>query len=208
MADNGPKQHASFDSGRQHLGAVYAKALLGATEKLGNTDSVLSELESLVADVLDKLPKFDAALSSPRIAQEEKVRILKRAFGGKMSPVLLNFLNVAAEHGRLDCLRAIAEGARRLYNQLRNRVEVNLQSAQPLTNQLRELIAVRLAQLLGREIDLQTGVDPDLLGGIVVRVGDTVYDGSLANKLKTMRGAAIERTARTMRESLERFALS
>lgn len=208
MADNGPKQHASFDSGRQHLGAVYAKALLGATEKLGQTESVLAELESLVADVLDKLPQFDAALCSPRIAQEEKVRILKRAFGGKMSPVLLNFLNVAAQHGRLDCLRAILRAAKTLYNELRGRVEITVQTAYPLSNPVRERIASKLRQMLGHEVVLSTEIEEDLLGGLVVRIGDTVYDGSLANKLKTMRGAALERTARTMRDSLERFALS
>jgi F-type H+-transporting ATPase subunit delta len=207
MAENG-QNRASFDSGRQHLGAVYAKALLGATEKLGQTEPVLEQLESLVADVLDRLPQFEAALSTPRIAVEEKVRILQKAFGGRMSPVLLNFLNVAAQHGRLDCLRAIARQARHYYNELRNRVEVRLQSAQPLSNPLRELIASRLQQLLGREVDLQSQVDPELLGGIVVRVGDTVYDGSLANKLNRMRGVALERTARTMRGSLDRFALS
>lgn len=207
MAENG-QNRASFDSGRQHLGAVYAKALLGASEKLGQTESVLEQLESLVADVLDRLPQFDAALSTPRIATEEKVRILQKAFGGRMSPVLLNFLNVAARHDRLDCLRAIAQQARHQYNELRGRVEINLQSAQPLSNPLRELIASRLQQLLGREVDLRAAVDPELLGGIVVRVGDTVYDGSLANKLNRMRGVALERSARTMRESLDRFALS
>jgi len=207
MAENG-QNDASFDSGRQHLGAVYAKALIGAAEKLGQTETVLSELESLVTDVLPKLPQFDAALCSPRIAHEEKVRILDQAFADKMSPVLLNFLKVASQHGRLDCLRAIAVAARKLFNELRNRLEVKLSSAQPLSNPLRELISGRLANLLGREVDLQTQVDPELLGGIVVRVGDTVYDGSLANKLNRMRSVALERTTRTMRESLGRFALS
>lgn len=198
----------SFDSGKQHLGSVYAKALLGATEKQGNTDAVLGELESLVHDVLDKLPQFAAALRTPRIATEEKIAILQKAFGGKMSPVLLNFLKVAAEHSRLDCLPSIAQESRKLVNQLRGRVAVKLQSAQPLNNQLRDLIVARLQTLLGREVDLQASVDSELLGGLVVRVGDTVYDGSLANKLNRMRSVAVERTARTMRESLDRFALS
>jgi F-type H+-transporting ATPase subunit delta len=197
-----------IDTGRQRVGTVYAKALLGAAEKAGQTDAVLSELESLVADVLDKLPDFDDVLHTPRITQEEKVQLLDRIFGGKMSPLLLNFLKVVAQHERLDCLRAIERAARKLYNQLRHRVEVLVESATPISNQLQYTIAARLKQVLGRDVVLTTEVNADLLGGLVVRVGDTVYDGSLAGKLKQMQAVTLERTTETIRESIERFSLT
>jgi F-type H+-transporting ATPase subunit delta len=197
-----------IDTARQRVGTVYAKALLGAAEKAGQTDSVLAEMESLVADVLDKLSDFDEMLRSPRIAHEEKVRLLDRVFGGKMSPLLLNFLKVVSQHERLDCLRAIERAARTLYNQLRKRVEVLVESATPISNQLQYTIASRLKQALGRDVVLSADVNPDLLGGLVVRVGDTVYDGSLAGRLKQMQAVTLEKTTDTIRESLERFSMT
>ena len=207
MAQSSPKK-AVIDTARHRIGTVYAKALLGATEKAGQTDRVLGELESLVTDVLDKLPDFEEALRTPRIKPEDKVRMLDSVFGGKMAPLLLNFLKVVAQHERLDCVRAIDRAARKLFNQLRKRVEVLVESAAPLSNQLQYTIAAKLKQALGRDVVLTADVNPDLLGGLVVRVGDTVYDGSLAGKLKQMQAVTLQHTTATIRESIERFSLT
>ncbi|MCU0876342.1 MAG: ATP synthase F1 subunit delta [Pirellulaceae bacterium] len=199
---------ASLDTGRQRIGTVYAKALLGAAEKAGQADSVVDELGTIVSEALDQSPDLDEVLRTPRIASEEKVGIVERVFGGRVSPLVLNFLKVLAGHERLDCLRAIERAARLQLHQLRNRVEVLVETASPLSAPLRQQVAARLTQLLGREVILSTEVNPDLLGGIVVRVGDTVYDGSLAGKLKSMESVTLERTTNTIRQSLARFALT
>jgi F-type H+-transporting ATPase subunit delta len=198
----------TFDPAKQRLGTVYAKALLGAAEKAGQTDRVLDELDSLVADVLDKQPDFDEALRTPRIAPEEKLLLLDRVFSGRVSPLLLNFLKVAAQHERLDTLRAIQRAARKLYNEMRSRVEVLVESAAPISTQLRTKISTRLRELLGREVVLTSNVNPDLLGGLVVRVGDTVYDGSLAGKLKMMEAVTLEQATQRLRESMDRLSIS
>jgi hypothetical protein len=117
MSSARPKSKV-IDAGLQRVGAVYAKALLGASEKAGQTDVVLEELGSLVA-LLDELPDFDEVLRTPRIAYEDKVRLLERVLGGKVSPLLLNFVKVISQHERLDALRAIERAARKLFNQLR-----------------------------------------------------------------------------------------
>ncbi len=198
----------TFDPARQRLGTVYAKALLGATEKAGQTQRVLDELDSLVADVLDTQPDFDEVLRTPRIAPEEKVQLLERVFASRVSPLLLNFLKVIAQHERLDALRAIQRAARKLYNETSGRVEVLVRSAAPLSNQVRLNISTRLKALLGKEVVLTTELDPDLLGGLVVRVGDTVYDGSLAGKLKAMEAVTLEHATQRLRESVDQFALT
>jgi len=205
---NARSKPATFDPARQRLGTVYAKALLAAAEKAKQTEAVLAELDALVADVLDKLPDFDEALRTPRIAPEEKLRLLERVFASRVSPLMLNFLKVVAQHERLDCLRAIQRAAQKQYNEMRNRVEVLVETAAPLSNQLRGSIAARLGQLLGREVVLSTQLNPDLLGGLVVRVDDTVYDGSLAGRLKAMQAVTLDHTTQTIRQSLERFALT
>jgi F-type H+-transporting ATPase subunit delta len=206
MPQSRPKAKV-IDAGMQRVGAVYAKALLGASEKAGQTDAALEELGSLVS-LLDELPDFDEVLRTPRIAHEDKVRLLERVLGGKVSLLTLNFIKVVAQHERLDGLRAIERAARKLFNQLRKRVEVTVRSAAPISNQLQYTIAAKLKQLLHRDVVLSAEVDPDLLGGLVVRVGDTVYDGSLAGKLKQMQAVTLDKTTETIRESLERFSIT
>jgi F-type H+-transporting ATPase subunit delta len=202
-----PRHTTVLDTGLQHLGMVYARALLGAAEKAGQTDAVLDELQSLVRDVLDRLPHFEAALASPRVPFEAKEQLLDRAFRGRMNPVLLNFAKILALRGRFDTIRPVQSAARRLLNELRNLVEVRVVSAEPLDRTTRDMIASRLAGLLGRNVDVHPQVDPELVGGMVIRIGDTVYDGSIANQLRR-RSDLVARATQTMRTNPERLAIA
>ncbi len=205
MSEKKPRSPAA-DIGKQQVAAVYAKGLLGASEKAGVTESVLEEFDSLVDDVFEQLPQLEATLSSQRLSVAEKLGVLDRAFGGRMSDNLLTFLKVVAQHGRLDCLRQIRRAARTQLNELRHRVEVYVTTAEPINDDLRSRIADALRNYLGREIDLIADVSPELIGGMVVRVGDTVYDSSVLNKLGQMRSQAIQRAVREMREHADRFS--
>jgi len=195
------------DAGRQHLGTVYAKALLGAAGKSGQANEIVEELEALVSDVLDKLPQLDELMKTPRLTPEERLPIIDRAFGGKLSPTLLTFLKVVSNHGRLDCLRAIARSARKQLNAAQGRIEVIVETAHPLSNTIRDRLIARLSALLGQQVMVTTRLNQDLLGGLVVRVGDTVYDASLASRLKRMEQVTLDHTKQTIRQSLERFAV-
>jgi|SRR3954447_12912494 F-type H+-transporting ATPase subunit delta len=207
MAESRAKSD-TMDAGRQHLGTVYAKALLGAAEKAGQADQVVDELESLIHDVLDKHEKLGAILMSLRLTHEERLPILEKAFGGKLSPTLMTFLKVVSKHGRLGALRAIARRARKQLNVARGRVEVLVETAHPLSNPLRDRITSRLSELLGKQVILNTRINEDLLGGLMVRVGDTVYDASLAASLKRMEQVTLEHTKEAIRKSIERFAIT
>jgi F-type H+-transporting ATPase subunit delta len=197
----------TFDTGRQHLGAVYAKALLGATQAAGNTQEVLDQLDSLVADVLDRLPRFEAVLASPRVPAAEKVAMLDRAFARRMHSLLLNFLKVVAQHGRLDCLRDVSRAAHEMWNELRGRVSVEFRSAQPLGRTDLDLVTNRLRTALKSELDVSQRVDPDMIGGLVVRIEDTLYDGSVRNRLSRLRGELLQEAKRAIRQSADRFAV-
>jgi F-type H+-transporting ATPase subunit delta len=201
------RQHETLDSGRQHLGTVYARALLGAAEKAGQSETVVEELTSLVDELFPQIPKLELLLRTPRLSHEDRLPILDRALGGRVSPLTLTFLKVLSKHGRLDCLRAVARAAREQLDALRGRVEVQVQTAYPLSNPLRERITARLTELLGREVVLTTEVNEDLLGGLVVRVGDTVYDASLASQLKRMEQVTLDHTRQVLRQAGERFTL-
>lgn len=194
--------HTPLDAARERVGAVYAQALIGAAEAQQITPQLLEELDALLDDLLARLPQFGHFLASPRIPLEEKHRLLDLAFASRMTPLLLNFLKVLARHGRLDALRQIRVAAHRAYDALSGRVEVFIHSALPLGSADRVEIEQRLAAALGQPVRGHYAVVPHLLGGLLVRVGDTVFDGSLDNRLERMRQESVRRATELVRRTL------
>ena len=193
-----------FDTGQQHLGVVYAKALLAAAADAGIADHVLGELDGF-AELLDQLPQLEGTLASPRISLELKLQTLDKVLQGKASATFANFLKVVCRRRRFDCFRAIHQAAHERFNEMTGRVVVQVASAAPLDDAVQQRLAERLQELLQREIVLRLQVDPELIGGLVVRVGDTRYDASLANQLTRLRESVVERTAQVIRETTDRF---
>jgi F-type H+-transporting ATPase subunit delta len=191
--------------GMQHLGSVYADALLRAAENAGQTEAILAELDDFVREVLNVVPDFERILSSQLVSHEEKVGLLDRTIGSRASPMLLNFLKVVSRHGRLDILRAIRRQAHELYDKLRGNKRVRLSTATPIDDALAQQIAASLSGIVGGQPILERVVDPELIGGIVVRVGDTVYDASIANQLQTLRQQMIHRSAHEIQSRRDRF---
>ena len=195
-----------LDIGKQQVAAVYAKALIGAAEKSGNTDAVVDELSSLVNDVLVKFPDFEATLGSPRLAVDEKMALLDRVFGNKASEQLQTFLKVLCQHERLDCLREVSSESRRIVSELRNKVQVQVTTAHPLSEEQLNTIVHELQVKMSCEVDVATKIDEDIIGGIVVRVGDTVVDGSVRNQLQQMKTKAVHKVVEQIHDSNDRFA--
>ncbi len=193
---------------KQRIAAVYAKSLLGVTEPLHQSEAVVEELDALVEEVLRISPELEFTLGSPRIPADEKAGLLDRIFGGRLSEQVLTFLKVVGRHGRLDCLRQIRQAAREELNRLRNRVAVQVTTATPLEGPLRQRILEQLESKLAQPVELQCRVDPAVIGGLVVRVGDTVYDGSVANQLTRIKAQTIQNTFSQLRESVDRFAVT
>jgi F-type H+-transporting ATPase subunit delta len=196
---------ATENVGSQNVAAVYAKAYLGATEAAGSTDAALAELESLVSDVLDKLPRLDAILSSGLVSADQKIELIDKAVGTKATPLLRNFLNVLARHGRLDILRSVRSEAKKIVDKLRGRFRVHVTTAAELDSQLQQQLSETLRGMLGGEPVLVVNTRPELIGGIVLRVGDTVYDGSVATRLARIRDQMIDRSVHEIQSGRDRF---
>lgn len=204
--DDTPKHATVFDADQQHIGDVYAKALLSVGQETGQVDELVEQLGDFVAAV-DSLPKFRAALESPRISVDEKEAMVQKAVGGKVNKDLLNFLKVLGRKGRFDCLSAICGSARKMHDEMAGRAQATLTTASEVDASVVEGIASRLEKVLGKKVNLTASVDPDIIGGMVVRVGDTVYDGSVANQLRQVRAKAIKAASDSIRSSLDRFAI-
>lgn len=193
------------DIGKQQIAAVYAKALVSASEKTGNTHEVVDELDSIVDDVLVKFPGFEATLGSSRLSEDEKVGLIDRVFANG-SDQLKSFLKVLADHDRLDCLRQVRIEARRIYNEIQNRISVQVTTAGTLSDEQRHEIVDALQRKMSCEVDLNHEVDENIIGGMVVRVGDTIIDGSVRNKLAQMKSQAVQKVVEQIHAVSDRFS--
>jgi len=189
----------------EHIADVYAQALLTATEKTGQTAAAIENFDAVVTEVLDRFPKLENVLASILVSPEEKAALIDRVLGGRVTPLLVNFFKVVARHGRLDCVRAIHRQTHAAFDKLRNRIPVRLSTAQPLGDAAIEHIAESLRAKLGGEPVFEQEIDPALIGGAVLRIGDVVYDGSIANQLQDLRQQMIDRTAHEIQSRRDRF---
>ena len=198
-----PKHETTLDTGKQQVGEVYAASLLKAAEQAGETATVLSEFQSLVEDVLNVNPQIESILGSPRIAHDEKVSMINKAFQGKATKTFLNFLKVASKHGRLDCLRVTFASFREQLFAQQGRLEVQVTTAQELDHSTQDSMKAALSSAFDATVELVLNVDPQLIGGSLIRVGDTVYDSSVANRLERVRALAKDNTIREIRLATE-----
>jgi F-type H+-transporting ATPase subunit delta len=198
----------SGEVGSQGIAAVYAKAFVGATEAAGVTDAALAELDSLVTDVLDKLPRLDAIFSSAIVSGDEKIALIDKSIGPKATPLLRNFMKILARHGRLGLLRGVRREARKIVDKLRSRLRVYVSTATELDGDLTRRLTDMLRSMLGAEPVLEVNTRPELIGGMVLRVGDTVYDGSIATRLERIREQMIERSVHEIQSGRDRFGIA
>jgi len=199
-------QQSAVDTGAQQVAVVYAKAFVGAAEAAGQAEAAIAELESFVHDVLNRFPRLQAVLESDFIKPNEKIAILDRILSARASRTVLVLLKVLAAHERMNCLRAVSHAARALCDQMLGRVRVDVATAAPLTDALAERLAAQLREMLGGEPILVPRTDPDLIGGIVLRVGDAVYDGSVATQLAAIRGRMINRSVHEIQSRRDSFS--
>jgi F-type H+-transporting ATPase subunit delta len=186
--------HATvFDDATRHVARIYAESLLDAADKRQQTQEVLEQLEALVHDVLGRDAVFAIFLASAVVSREHKREALRRVFEGKVNDTLYNFLLVLNDHSRLGVLREIAVLMRDLHERRAGRMRVEVTSAAPLSDEQRERLRQELHAKFGREPILAVRVDADLLGGLIVRVDDWVYDGSIRARLERIQTQLIEK---------------
>ncbi len=193
------------DVGVEHIAEVYAKGLLDAAAQASQTAAVVNDFDAVTAQLLDRFPKWEEVLASGLISPDDKAATIDRVLKGRVSSILVNFLKVVARHGRLDCLRAIHWQVHVRYDAMHGRIPVRLSTAAPCSLEEIEKIAESLRVQLGGEPVFQQETDPNLIGGAVLRIGDTVYDGSIANQLQNLRQQMVERSAHEIQSRRDRF---
>ena len=164
----------------------YADTLFALAERHEGVEAYQDALAALV-DILNDSPALRSFLATPRIASADKKAVLRSALEDRVPEHFLNFVLVTVDKRRQALLGQIALSYNELLDEHRKRVHVEVTVARALDKAARERVAEGLSQLLGRTAIPHFRVHPQILGGVMVRAGDTVYDGSLRRRLKGMR---------------------
>lgn len=179
----------------------YAETLLALAERNGGDATVeaFGAAAEEVAAALSGDARVRAFLETPRVGVQQKQQVLRAAFEGRVPELFLRFLLVVAEKRRQGILPQIAAAYRDLVDARMGRVRVDVRIAHEPDAALRDEVRASLERRLGRAVLPTFTVDPELLGGLVVRVGDEVMDGSLRTRARDLRrrllGADLPETA-------------
>src|SRR5689334_12239796 len=192
-------------SSERRVARVYADALLGVAEQRGQAEEVGRELRSLVTEVYAHAPNVEATLSSPAVKRSAKVPVLEHAFKNNVSDLLFNFLNVLNAKDRLSLVRHVAAAYGDILDERAKRVRVSVRSAVPLSDEQTERLKQAISQATGLEPVVAAKVDESLLGGMIVQVGDQVFDSSVRYRIEAMRNQLLARSSYEIQAGRDRF---
>jgi F-type H+-transporting ATPase subunit delta len=164
----------------------YAEASFAIAERDGNVEEWLSQLRA-IGDALSD-PSLVRRLEDPKVPLAERQKALTGSLGRDVIPQVSNLAGLVLRRGRLDQLNDIAREFGRLYNRREGIVEATATSALELDDAEVDALRQRLEQITNGRVELALSVDPRLLGGVQVRLGDLLIDGSVLGRLERLRG--------------------
>src|SRR3954447_19714009 len=169
----------------EEIAAVYARSLFEVAKEQNKLDAVREQLGAF-ADSLDETRELQVFFFSPYFSSKEKEDGLDRAVTDA-DPIVVNFLKLLIENHRMPVIFRLRRGFDGLWRKENRLLPVQVTSAVELDDATVKHIGDRIAEQTSRRIDLSSSVDPEILGGIVVRVGNSVLDASIRNRLEKLR---------------------
>jgi F-type H+-transporting ATPase subunit delta len=170
----------------ESMGEIYAQALINEAQKQGALEEVTEDVRG-IGELLRTNKLFLAFTQALTIGDEERQATLEKLFRGRVHSLTLNVIQSMARRGRLMFLRGLAEGFLAIRKKMTGHVDVELTSARELS----PAVVERVKQALSRNstggsqvADIKVTVDPKLIGGMTLRIGDTLIDGSVATQLE------------------------
>ena len=171
------------------LAKRYARALLAVTENVEDVEGSLLSLK----EVYRTNDAFRRALHEPRIPRSKRMSLLRKPFEGKLGKPFEEFLDLLVDKHRVDLIPDIADAFDRLADASRGVVRVQVRSWKPLDSKMQATLQAKLVEITKRKVEMDVQTDPSLKGGMLVKIGDTVIDGSVASRLKELRERLMER---------------
>ncbi len=177
----------------EQVASQYAEAVIELTEESsgGQADS-LKKLERIhndlkvIAEIFETNEDFSLVLNHPNLSMEDKKELLLKIFKGRVDDTTLRLLELLSERRRLELLPYLEKPFKTILRERMNVVGGELISAQKLSDGQVQDIKARLTKHLGKRLELEVSVDPSLIGGMILKLGDQVIDGSLRGKLQVV----------------------
>jgi F-type H+-transporting ATPase subunit delta len=169
----------------EELAQVYARSLFEVAREQGHLD-VLREQLAQFADALNEHRELAVFFFSPYFSTKEKQEALGRLLEGA-DPIFVNFLSLLIENHRMPVIFRLRHEYQRLWDEENRTLPVQITSAIALDPATTESLGRTIAERAGRKVTLAARVDPDILGGIVVRVGNSILDASIRSRLEQLR---------------------
>jgi F-type H+-transporting ATPase subunit delta len=186
------------------IARVYSDAFLNAAGE--NAAEGIEELTSLLEDILATTPQFESMLITGLSNRDEKLGFIDRVIAPHSSEFFANYLRVLAQHDRLDLLKEILATARLELEKRNGQQRVQVVSAKSLDEATMARVKERVAAAFSFEPIIEPQTDPGLIGGIVIRVGNSVYDGSVRSWLKQLAKTMHQGSLHEIQSGRDRFS--
>lgn len=194
------------DASTQRLAKIYAEALLNVAEEKRCVAQILEEIDSLIDDVARPNRALGALLIGGAVGRKTRKLAIEKAFSARASDTFYKFLLVLNDHERLDLVRPIRRALHDLHDERARRLRVHLYSAVPLDEDVKTRILTAVHDFFKLEPVLVLHVDPKLLGGLKVRIGDRVFDGTVLSRIENLRNKLIARSSHEIQSGRDRFS--
>lgn len=169
----------------------YAEALFALGERHGQQEA-FAEAVDQVAALFESEPRLRTFLETPKVEPADKKGVLRQVFGGRVPPLFLNFLMLLVDKRRQRLIGEVAREYHALLDEHLGRVHVQVTLAREPDEEMKRELTDRLTRIMGKTVIPHVQVNPQILGGVVIRSGDRVFDGSLRRRLMTLRRRLVQ----------------
>lgn len=164
----------------------YAKAILNLAKDT-NEESAVNEDMQFIAATISENQEFEVVLNSPVIKSSQKIKVLNALFSDKVNGITLGLFHLLQENKRINMLESIAKQYAIMYEFHKHIQVAKVTTAVPLTPEVEALVLAKIVALTGEKANLENVINPAILGGFILRVGDVQYDASISNYLNELR---------------------
>lgn len=167
------------------LATKYSRAMFLLAEEENKLTEYGEELKALASDI-EGAPELKAYLESPMIPRQAKAEAAEKIFGGALSPMMMNFLRLLLDKQRVSIVGEIARQYENFSNEALGILVADVTTARAMSDSLDKKLVAKLGEVTGKTIKLRKHLDEKLIGGVIVRMGDKLVDGSLKSRMKAL----------------------
>ena len=164
----------------------YAKSLIDLAEEKNSLEKVKSDIEGVVKTLREN-PELRAVLANPIVSPDKKFAVLNQIFGASIEPMILAFFKIVVNKGRAEVLYGTTKQFLQDYNERKGIIRASVISATPLSEENRKEIIQVVEEATKGQVILEASVNPDLIGGFVLKVGDKQFDTTISGRLQRLK---------------------